>query len=121
MFDYLRHDKDFKHDHRIVIRVYANLRGLSKTYADKGILPNTAAFSEFVLGFNKAHPLFDFIDAGNHKEAADTKLKGSLSKKTSLQTVADFSLQKTSVCIFITSIANRSSSARPQTMAMHPS
>lgn len=78
VFDYLRYDEYFKHDHRIVIRVYANLRGLSKTYADKGILPNTAAFSDFVRGFNKAHPLFDFIDAGNHKEAADTKLKGGL-------------------------------------------
>jgi hypothetical protein len=121
VFNYLRHDEDFKHDHRIVIRVYANLRGLSKTYADKGILPNTAAFFEFVLGFNKAHPLCDFIDAGNHKEAADTKLKGALSKRMSLQTVADFSLQKTSVCMFTMSIANRSSSARRQTMAMHPS
>lgn len=101
--------------------MYANLRGLSKTYADKGILPNTAAFFEFVLGFNKAHPLFDFIDAGNHKEAADTKLKGALYKTTSLQTVANFSLQKTSVCIYTTSIVNRSSSARRLTMAMHPS
>ena len=62
--------------------MYANLRGLSKTYVDKGILPNTAAFFEFVLGFNKAHPLCDFIDAGNHKEAADTKLKGDLSETT---------------------------------------
>lgn len=90
VFNYLRYEEDFKHDYRIVIRVYANLRGLSKTYADKGILPNTAAFSEFVLGFNKAHPLCDFIDAGNHKEAADTKLKGALSKQMSLQIVADF-------------------------------
>jgi len=89
VFDYLRHDEDFKHDEKIVIRIYANLRGLSKTYAEKGILPNTASFSEFVLGFNKAHPLCDFIDAGNHKEAADTKLKGETSKTTSLQTVAN--------------------------------
>ena len=81
VIDYLRYDEDFKYDHKIVIRVYANLRGLSKTYVDKGILPNTAAFHEFVLGFNKAHPLCDFIDAGNHKEAADTKLKGSQTRR----------------------------------------
>jgi len=80
VFDYLRYDEEFKHDHKIVIRVYANIRGLSKTYADKGVLPNTAAFSEFVLGFNKAHPLCEFVDAGNHKEAADTKLKGMSSE-----------------------------------------
>lgn len=59
-----------------MIRVYANIRGLCKTYAVKGVLPNAAAFSDFVLGFNKAHPLCDFVDAGNQKEAADTKLKG---------------------------------------------
>lgn len=76
VFEYLRYDEDFKHDQKIVVRVYANFRGLSKTYVDKGILPNTTNFLEFVLGFNKAHPLCDFIDAGNHKEAADTKLKG---------------------------------------------
>ena len=93
VFEYLRYDEDFKHDSRIVIRVYANLRGLSKTYVDKGILPNTATFSEFVLGFNKAHPLCDFIDAGDHKEAADTKLKGAL-YKPSLLTVADFHSRK---------------------------
>lgn len=82
VIDYLRHDEDFKYDNKIVIRVYANIRGLSKTYVDNRILPNTAAFHEFVLGFNKAHPLCDFIDAGNHKEAADTKLKGSVIYET---------------------------------------
>lgn len=79
VFEYLRYDEDFKHDHKIVIKVYANLRGLSKTYAIKSILPHAAAFHDFVLGFNKAHPLCDFIDAGNQKEAADTKLKGTRS------------------------------------------
>jgi len=82
VIDYLRHDEDFKYDNKILIRVYANIRGLSKTYVDNRILPNTAAFHEFVLGFNKAHPLCDFIDAGNHKEAADTKLKGSVTYDT---------------------------------------
>jgi hypothetical protein len=84
VFDNLRYDPDFKHDQKIVIQVYANLRGLSKTYSDKGILPNTTAFAEFVLGFNKAHPLCVFIDAGNHKEAADTKLKGASSTNVSV-------------------------------------
>lgn len=86
VFDYLRYDESFKHDHRIVIKVYANLRGLSKTYATNRILPNTTAFSDFVLGFNKAHPLCDFIDAGNQKEAADTKLRGMSSNRDSVFT-----------------------------------
>ena len=62
--------------------MYANLRGLGKTYFDGGVLPTPAAFSDFVLGFNKSHPLCDFIDAGNHKEAADTKLKGNFAMRT---------------------------------------
>ncbi|KAJ9606162.1 hypothetical protein H2200_009123 [Cladophialophora chaetospira] len=78
VFEYLRNDPHFKHDHKIIIRIYANLRGLTRTYIEKGILPNTTLFTEFVLGFNKAHPLCDFIDAGNHKEAADQKLKENL-------------------------------------------
>ncbi|EXJ70670.1 uncharacterized protein A1O5_05660 [Cladophialophora psammophila CBS 110553] len=79
VFEYLRYDNDIKHDDKIVIRVYANLRGLSKLYSDMSILHTITAFSQFVLGFNKAHPLCDFIDAGNHKEAADSKLKENLS------------------------------------------
>lgn len=79
VFDYLKDDPIFKHDNKIVIRVFANLRGLGNAYANKGILPNPTAYNEFVLGFNKAHPLCDFTDAGNHKEAADSKLKGQRS------------------------------------------
>ncbi|KIW34987.1 uncharacterized protein PV07_01714 [Cladophialophora immunda] len=75
VFEYLRHDNNFKHDYKIVIRVYANLKGLSKFYSDMNILPSATSFNQFVLGFNKAHPLCDFMDAGNHEEAADTKLK----------------------------------------------
>lgn len=94
VFDYLRYDEDFKHDHKIVIRVYANLRGLSKTYADKGLLLNATAFADFVSGFNKAHALCDFVDAGNHKEAANTKLKGAPPNITSSQVIANFPIQK---------------------------
>ena len=92
VFDYLRYDKDFKHDHKIVIRVYANYRGLCYAYVNiAGILPTAKVFSDFVLGFNKAHPLCDFIDAGNHKEAADTKLKGMSSESNPSNTLSQSS------------------------------
>lgn len=76
VFDYLRHEEDFAHDTKIVVRVYANFLGLSRTYVNKGILQRETTFADFVLGFNKSNPLCDFVDAGNHKEAADSKLKG---------------------------------------------
>lgn len=71
--------------------MYANFRGLSKTYADKSILPDATVFHDFVLGFNKAHPLCDFIDAGNHKEAADSKLKGTLAPGVKFDATANLS------------------------------
>lgn len=75
----LKYDTNFKLDQKIIIKVYANVRGLSKIYTDKRIVTAPATFADFVVGFNKAHPLCDFVDAGNHKEAADTKLKGNAS------------------------------------------
>lgn len=91
--EWLRPDKDFRLDHKIVLRVYANYRGLCKTYVNmSGILPDVNLFNDFVLGFNKAHPLCDFIDAGNHKEAADTKLKGTSSGSGPPKTLSQFPL-----------------------------
>lgn len=81
VFDHLRYDANFKLDHKIVVRVYANVRGLSKAYSDEGVLLNPNIFSDFALGFNQAHPLCELIDAGNHKKAAETKLKGTRSPK----------------------------------------
>ena len=31
-----------------------------------------------MTGFNRSHPLSDFVDAGHHKEAADSKMKANL-------------------------------------------
>ena len=77
VFDYLRLDEEFEQDHKIIVRIYANIEELRKKYISSGIWPNAAAFGDFVLGFNNAHPLFDFLDVGNQREAADSKLKGA--------------------------------------------
>lgn len=61
---------------QVVIRVYANLRGLSKKYRE--LMPDSASFEEFVRGFNTVHPMCDFIDAGCGKECADEKIKASM-------------------------------------------
>lgn len=121
VFKYLDQNSDFKHDTKIVIRVYANLRGLSKTYVDLGILPHINSFAEFVVGFNKAHPLFDFVDAGNHKEAADTKLKGEPTYFHTSHDTTDYWFQKFSIYMFTMSIVNRLCSVDPQTTPMHHS
>jgi hypothetical protein len=61
---------------QVVIRVYANLKGLSKKYRE--LMPDSAPFEDFVRGFNTVHPTCDYIDAGCGKECADEKIKGEL-------------------------------------------
>ncbi|KAL8393864.1 hypothetical protein RB599_006082 [Gaeumannomyces hyphopodioides] len=63
---------------QVVVRVYANLKGLAKIYNDTGIIPPGSpptSVDEFVRGFNMLDPLCDFVDAGNGKECADEKVK----------------------------------------------
>ncbi|KAK2744911.1 hypothetical protein FQN55_006473 [Onygenales sp. PD_40] len=66
---------DLRHDLTVVIRVYANMKGLRRTYKDTGILADEGDFEFFVRGFNMGHPMCDFIDAGDGKECSDEKIR----------------------------------------------
>jgi hypothetical protein len=61
----------------IRIRIYANKRGLASAYCYNEILESTGDFDTFVRGFNMGNPMCDFMDAGDGKECADSKLKGN--------------------------------------------
>ncbi|KAK5947982.1 hypothetical protein OHC33_011023 [Knufia fluminis] len=61
----------------VLMRVFANLKGLGGTYAGAGIIQGDSKFRDFVLGFNKSHKFSEYIDAGNSKEAADSKIKAT--------------------------------------------
>lgn len=61
---------------QIRIRVYANTKGLASAYSFNNILGSTDTLNMFVRGFNMGHPMCDFVDAGDGKECADSKLKG---------------------------------------------
>ncbi|KAF4994272.1 hypothetical protein FGRMN_5910 [Fusarium graminum] len=62
---------------QVVVRIYANLKNLSKVYQSSGILANSEKMGEFIRGFNMGDPLCDYVDAGNGKECADEKVKAS--------------------------------------------
>ncbi|KAJ1328118.1 E3 ubiquitin-protein ligase makorin [Microdochium nivale] len=64
----------------IIIRVYANLVGLSKFLSRNGAQcgAEKRALAGFVAGFNRSHGLTDFVDAGELKETASFKLKAML-------------------------------------------
>lgn len=64
-------------DHcRIMVRVYANLAGLSKAFARSKLAGGEArSLAPFVASFNRSIDLFDFVDAGEFKEDADFKIR----------------------------------------------
>ncbi|KAL1310806.1 hypothetical protein AAFC00_001046 [Neodothiora populina] len=63
-------------DFTIMVRIYANLAGLSRTLARAGVAGNEArSIAPFVAGFNRARDLFDFVDVGEEKETADFKIR----------------------------------------------
>lgn len=64
-------------DCRIMVRIYCNLAGLSKTLARAYIIGNEArSLAPFTASFTRSWDLFDFVDAGDKKEGADFKIRG---------------------------------------------
>ena len=62
---------------RVIVRIYANMHGLVGVYTRSRIASNTRIAEEFLVGFNRELPLFEFVDVGADKEAADNKIKGA--------------------------------------------
>ena len=50
---------------------------MGKTYLEGKILTDPNPLRCFLQGFNREHALSYFIDAGDDKEAADSKVKGA--------------------------------------------
>ncbi|CAG8068642.1 unnamed protein product [Penicillium olsonii] len=62
---------------RIMVRVYANVLGLSKALARAGLMGHEArSLSPFTSSFTRAQELFDFVDAAEKKEGSDFKIRG---------------------------------------------
>ncbi|KAH6879796.1 hypothetical protein B0T10DRAFT_152378 [Thelonectria olida] len=62
-----------------MIRVYADLVGLSKCLYKNGLCgAEKRSLAPFTSGFNRSYGLTDFVDAGELKENADFKLKAML-------------------------------------------
>lgn len=67
-------------DHcQTVIRVYANVAGLSKALSKVGLVgAESRSLAPFTANFNRTYSLTDYVDAGEAKENADFKLRGLL-------------------------------------------
>ncbi|CRG89670.1 hypothetical protein PISL3812_06709 [Talaromyces islandicus] len=61
---------------RVMVRIYANLSGLSKSLAKAGLVGQEArSLAPFTSSFTRAQDLFDFVDAGDKKDGADFKIR----------------------------------------------
>uniref|UniRef100_A0A093V0F0 C3H1-type domain-containing protein n=1 Tax=Talaromyces marneffei PM1 TaxID=1077442 RepID=A0A093V0F0_TALMA len=61
---------------KIVVRIFANVKGLGNTYHQAAIIDKTLVMDDFVRGFNESGLLFDFIDVGQGKGSAEDKISG---------------------------------------------
>lgn len=62
-----------------MVRVYANVAGLSKALAKANLLgADKRSLAPFIANFNRSYGLTDFVDAGEFKENADFKLREML-------------------------------------------
>ena len=60
----------------IIVRAYANVKGLAKGYAKQWNTDGSCDLRAFVHGFNRRQVLFDFVDVGPGYEKADNKIRG---------------------------------------------
>lgn len=61
---------------RIMVRVYTNLVGLSKTLSRIKLCgAEKRSLAAFAANFTRSNELFDFVDAGELKENADSKIR----------------------------------------------
>jgi hypothetical protein len=76
--DYVSNELDLPSHIQIRVRVYANTKDLASTYCYNKILGSAVDLQMFVRGFNMGYPMCDFVDAGDGRECADSKLKGNV-------------------------------------------
>lgn len=62
--------------YKVVVRVFANVEGMTKAYREANILPEPSTYKSFIQGFNMADSLCEYVDAGDGKECSDVKLNG---------------------------------------------
>lgn len=74
--DYLKSSSIYADDMDIMVRAYANLKGLAQACFQSGKLKHAADLGFFAVGFTKRQALFDFVDVGAGKERADYKIRG---------------------------------------------
>jgi len=95
---------DLPLDHKIMTRIYANLKGLGDVCHKAGILHQSSVLEEFARGLTGSKHLFDFVDVGMGKDRADDKISGKRAR-TSGSSLLLTEEQRYSSSILITATA----------------
>ncbi|KAF2722286.1 hypothetical protein K431DRAFT_283985 [Polychaeton citri CBS 116435] len=71
--DELTKDKRFESSWKLIVRIFVNMEGFVQAYQTYGVA-QCSTVRDFVKGFNRERVFFEFIDAGDDKEAADGRI-----------------------------------------------
>lgn len=72
----LKECHEFAGEIEVIVKYIANLQGLTYITRASNTVASDAVVKAFTLGFTQCLASFDFIDVGQGKERADTKIKG---------------------------------------------
>lgn len=112
---------DLSSNYKIVVRIYANLKGLGEVCHRATILENPATAENFARGFTGSKQLFDFVDVGIGKDRADDKISGEIGLQHVQFGKQSNRWQKFSNFIFMIATAGTFCSAVLTTMVTHDS
>ena len=106
----------------ITVRAYADLKSLRSACVKNGKMRESSSMSLFAHGFNQRQAMFDFVDVGLGKEAADNKVRGTFILQKSFQSNRPLSNNGQNVSAFSLEFRNVStlSSVLVMTPATHP-
>ena len=63
-----------------MVRVYGNVRAVAEACAQQGMVDSPSRVEDFVYAFGSANPLFEFVDVGSSRGAAQRKVLGTCSR-----------------------------------------
>ena len=63
-------------DINVIVRVYADVCSTTEACVSAGIINHSAMMEDFVVGFNSANSLFDFVDVGTTKGGTNVNVIG---------------------------------------------
>jgi len=69
----------------IVLRAFANVKGMESAMRRNGLTDQAQRLSEFVMGFSQSDALFDFVSLTGGSQRVDHKIRGTFEVSTAIR------------------------------------